>query len=224
MQVSAHHYYRRAQCLMYGIFQCWIPVLEGILPSERDKILLDLAFDMATWHSYAKLRMHTTHTVNSFRTQTKELGSQLRHYVNQLCSKYETKQLPGEAAASYRRKATKVKKAGSAPQQPNPSNMRSKSRKSSNFKPFNLETYKIHALGDYPDHIEQFGPTDCFTTQHVRFILPWFLLTHDHSPNRANSNIGGLRSFTSGPTRSGSSARLQNANGWNVVTVSTSTC
>ena len=66
MQVSTHHYYRRVQWLMYSIFQCWIPVLEGILPSEHDKILLDLAFDMAMWHSYAKLHMHTTHTVNSF--------------------------------------------------------------------------------------------------------------------------------------------------------------
>jgi hypothetical protein len=127
---------------------------------------------MATWHAYAKLQMHTTHTINSFRTQTKELGSQLHRYANKVCSQYETKKLPGEAAACYRRQATKVKKITSALQQPNPSSTRSKSRKGSNFKPFNLETYKIHALGDYADHIEQFGPTDCFTTQQVRSVPP----------------------------------------------------
>ena len=143
--------------------QCWIPVLEGILPDEHNKILLDLAFDMATWHAYAKLRMHTTHTIASLRSQTKELGSQLRRYVNKVCSQYETKQLPGEAAARYRRQATKVKK-GTSAFQPGPSSSR-------NFKPFNLETYKIHALGDYADHIERFGPTDCFTTQQVRSAL-----------------------------------------------------
>ena len=35
------------------------------------------------------------------------------------------------------------------------------------MKRFNMATYKIHALGDYADHITRLGPTDCFTTQHV---------------------------------------------------------
>jgi hypothetical protein len=66
---------------------------------------------MATWHAYTKLRMHTTHTIKSLRSQTKELGSQLRRYANKVCPKYKTKPLPGEAAAAYRRKAAKGKKA-----------------------------------------------------------------------------------------------------------------
>lgn len=41
-----------------------------------------------------------------------------------------------------------------------------------------MATYKIHALGDYADHITRFGPTDCFTTQHVR-----------HFPLFANLNL-----------------------------------
>jgi len=169
--------------VLYPI-QCWIPVLEGLLPdSEQNKILLDLAFDMATWHSYGKLRMHTTHTINSFRTQTKELGSQLRRYVNKLCSKHKTKRLPGEAAASYRRQAAKATKATSTPQQHNPPGAGSKTRKDPNLKFFNLATYKIHALGDYADHIERFGTTDCFTTQQVcSFPLGVALPHRDHPP------------------------------------------
>lgn len=180
---------------------------------------------MATWHSYGKLRMHTTHTINSFRTQTKELGSQFRRYVNKVCSQYKTKKLPGEAAASYRRQAAKVKKGGSAPQQPNQSSMGSKSRKDTNFKKFNLETYKIHALGDYADHIERFGTTDCFTTQQVRLFPPCFLPTHPNNPpNRGNLSISGSRSSTSAPTRSGLSVRSRNLNGWNTITASMLTC
>ena len=102
---------------MASTIQCWIPVLEGLLPdSQHNKILLDLAFDLATWHAYAKLRLHTTHTINSLRTQSKELGCLLRRYANKLCPKYATKPLPGESAAAYCRKAKKVKKAGPTPQ------------------------------------------------------------------------------------------------------------
>jgi len=207
--------------------QCWIPVLEGILPDDHNKVLLDLAFDMATWHSYAKLQTHTAYTIDSFRTQTKELGSQLRRYVNKVCSKYETKKLPGEAAASYRRKAAKVKKGASTSQQPDSSNTGSKSRKGSNFKKFNLETYKIHALGDYADHIKRFGTTDCYTTQQVWLfphILPLQVTHHDCQPNRGNLSTGGSRSSTSTPTRSGSSARSQNTSGCNIITASMLTC
>jgi len=148
--------------------KCWIPVLEDILPNqEHNKILLDLAFDLATWHAYAKLRLHTMHTIKSFRTQTKELRRQLRYYANKVCPEYATKPLPREAAASHRRKAAKAKKAASTPQPPKAPNAKSNTRKNSGFTPFNLETYKIHAIGDYADHIEQFGPTDYFSTQQV---------------------------------------------------------
>lgn len=141
-------------------------MLEGILPnSEHNKILLDLAFDLATWHAYAKLRLHTTYTIASLRSQTKELGRLLRLYANKLCPNYATNPLPREAAASHRRKvaSTKTKKAVPASRQPKaPPN--TTIPKGSGF---NLQTYKIHALGDYADHIEQFGPTDCFSTQQV---------------------------------------------------------
>lgn len=140
--------------------QCCMPVFEGLLPGEHDKIILDLAFDIATWHAYAKLRKHTEHTLASLQSQTKELGRQLRVFLKNVCSAYDTKPLPNEEAARVRRHAGKARKGGPTPQP-------GKSNRGSNVKQFNMATYKIHALGDYVDHIKRFGPTDCFTSQHV---------------------------------------------------------
>ena len=140
--------------------QCCIPVLEGLLPEEHNEVVLDLAFDIATWHAYAKLRKHTDHTLRSFRSQTKVLGRQLRRFLNKTCSSYNTKPLPNEEAARARRRAAAKAQKGDTTSQ-------KKSKRNSATKQYNMATYKIHALGDYVDHIMRFGPTDCFTTQHV---------------------------------------------------------
>lgn len=140
-------------------------MLEGLLPEEHNKIVLDLAFDIATWHAYAKLRKHTDYTVASFHSQTKELGHQLRMFRNKVGSAYKTKPLPSEEAARIRHSATKAKKGGTASQK--------NSHDDPNIKLFNMETYKMHSLGDYADHIVRFGPADCSTTQHVGlFSIP----------------------------------------------------
>ena len=152
--------------------QCWIPILEGILLGEHNEILLNLTFNMATWQAYSKLHMYISHTIKSLWSQTKELGCQLHCYANRVCSKYKTKPLPGEAAAACRQRVKK--KTAADPQQPNASNVKSTTSKATNVKQFNLKTYKIHALGDYADHIELFGPTDCFSTQQVCFVASQF--------------------------------------------------
>lgn len=202
-------------------------MLEGLLPNtEHNKVLLDLAFDLATWHTYAKLCLHTTHTIASLRSQTKELGRLLRHYANKLCPQYATKLLPGEEAAAYRRKAASTKKvtkkatkkAAPTPQQPKaPSKAKSAIPKGSGF---NLMTYKIHALGDYADHIERFGPTDCFSTQQVHSPLFRSILD-SHQFIRVNLSTAELSDFTSEPTRLGLSAKSQNKNEWNATIRST---
>ncbi|KAG6838659.1 hypothetical protein C0991_009889 [Blastosporella zonata] len=45
------------------ILQCSIPAFEGLLPEPHNKILLDLYFELATWHGLAKLKMHTETTL-----------------------------------------------------------------------------------------------------------------------------------------------------------------
>ena len=135
-----------------------MPVLEGLLPEEHNKIVLDLVFNTATWHAYAKLRKHTSHTLNSFHSQTKELSCQLHVFLNKVCSAYRTKALPSEEATQTHHCA-KAQKGDSTSWK--------KSNQGLDVRQFNMETYKIHALGNYINHILRFGPTDCFTTQHV---------------------------------------------------------
>ena len=152
-----------------------------MLPEPHNGILLDLAFDIATWHAYAKLRKHTEHTLRSLRSQSKELGRQLRTFLKKTCSQYKTKPLPGEEAARGRRRVARAKKGSATAQKTPGSNAKPAAEGDPELRPFNLATYKIHALADYADHIERFGPTDCFTTQHVRHISH-FLWTHLTKP------------------------------------------
>ena len=79
--------------------QCIIPAIEGLLPKKHEKHILDLLFLLATWHAYAKLRLHTDHTLTSFERLTKPLGAALRHFGGKLSDSFDTKELPKEASA-----------------------------------------------------------------------------------------------------------------------------
>ena len=122
--------------------------------------MLDLLFILATWHAYAKLRLHTDSTLQSFDAITKTLGKIIRQFVSKTCKAFVTKELPQEHAARGRRKAAKVAKTGKNVAQ-------GKTSTGVKIKHFNLQTYKLHALGDYPSMIRRFGTTDSYTTQIV---------------------------------------------------------
>ncbi|KAJ7627108.1 hypothetical protein FB45DRAFT_1082250 [Roridomyces roridus] len=49
------------------IVQCCLPVLEGLFPPEYEPLVLSLVYTFATFHAYAKLRMHTGITIVTFR-------------------------------------------------------------------------------------------------------------------------------------------------------------
>ena len=66
-------------------------------------------------------------------------------------------ELPSETAARWQRKEGKLNNSDS--RRHNPSGARPKL--------FNLNTYKLHALGDYVHTIHMFGTTDSYTTQIV---------------------------------------------------------
>jgi len=133
---------------------------------------------MATWHAYAKLRQHTEYTLRSFEVKTRELGDKLRHFSSHTCSAFQTKELPGEAAARGRRQVTNQKtRALSGKQlarQPQDQGGPAKSAKA-----FNLSTPKVHALGDYPSTIRWLGTTDSYSTQRVS--------SKHIAPNRSDS-------------------------------------
>jgi hypothetical protein len=129
---------------------------------------MDLLFTLATWHAYAKLRLHTDKTLKSFETVTKTLGKQLRRFVKTTCAVFDTKELPKEVAARAKRAARQAAQSGSVPSANAPVTSGAKS------KTFNLSTYKLHALGDYADTIRRFGTTDSYSTQMVCQSLHMF--------------------------------------------------
>lgn len=135
-----------------------MPVFDGLLPPPHNSIVQDLLFELATWHAYAKLRLHTTDTLNFFDASVRSLSQMVRKFVKTTCEAYVTLELPRETAARGRRGAAAANKSGvSIPRR----STESKRKK------LNLQTYKYHALGDYPDTIRQRGTTDNYTTQTV---------------------------------------------------------
>ena len=73
-------------------------MFDGLLPPEHDQIILDLLFELATWHSLAKLRLYTNSTLTALEASTNRLGSQLRKFASVTCEAFETHKLPSEEA------------------------------------------------------------------------------------------------------------------------------
>ena len=120
--------------------QCALPVLNGLIPSPHEAAVLDLIFVMGCWHAYAKLWLHTEQTLASFRCLTADLGVLLHHFSMVVCNAIKTTELPRERAARIRRTANAAGGSTTSGGGPKP-------------KGFNLNTYKLHALGDYPQAI-----------------------------------------------------------------------
>jgi hypothetical protein len=163
--------------------------------------------------------MHTDQTLALLDGATALLGVKFRHFVNNICRKFNTHELQREANARARRAAKKSsatsapsfepasQQADSAPQalatvqevsdehhslsatlippstktkQTNPGLLRlpavsstyrsaeSDSIAARRTKTFNLDTYKYHSLGDYVEHIQQYGTPDSYSTEPVR--------------------------------------------------------
>jgi hypothetical protein len=140
--------------------QCVIPVFDGLLPNPFNSIILDLLFELATWH-----RMHTETTLFHFENSTIRMGQIFCKFSRDCCAKFMTYDLPHETAAHVRWRARGAQTG--------------KTQSASNTtiarKPqiFNMLTYKLHALGDYVASIWRYGTTDNYSTQ-VVITFPWF--------------------------------------------------
>ncbi|KIK26402.1 hypothetical protein PISMIDRAFT_274760 [Pisolithus microcarpus 441] len=142
------------------ILQCIIPVIEGLLPEPFNGMILDLLFELATWHAFGKLRMHTETTLFHFDNSTTRLGNDIRKFANECCPAFRTYDLPRETAARARRQGSKTARVPTTSAViPKPAPVGRKQRS------FNLATYKLHALGDYVHTIRLFGTTDNYSTQ-----------------------------------------------------------
>ena len=162
------------------LLQCILPVIEDLLPDRtHGRAIMDLIFTLAEWHSIAKLRIHTTSTITQLRELTRIFGIRLRHFAKHICPEYDTKELPKEEAARMRRQAKQRAKQASSTGSVSTSDaalptVTASTGKSSTktSKTFTMSTYKLHAMGDYANHIERFGSTDSFSTQSVSFLSP----------------------------------------------------
>ena len=113
---------------------------------------------MGVWHACAKLRIQTESTIAFLKVQTRELGAALRLFAKKVCSAYETKELPSEAAARLRRGVNAAKKGKETTKNAG-------KRSTGNLqRSFNLNTYKIYAMGHYVEDIQRFGTTDNYST------------------------------------------------------------
>jgi hypothetical protein len=100
--------------------------------------------------------MHTDITLTILDEETTILGSQLRSLKSETCAAYQACELKREAASRARRDHKK----GSPATKP----------QERRAKTLNLNTYKVHALGDYVNTIKQYGTTDSYNSQIVSFF------------------------------------------------------
>jgi hypothetical protein len=133
--------------------QCALPVFDDLFSQEVQPSINNLLYTMAYWHSLAKLDLHTESTLDALTKATTRLGSELRRFANVTSQRFDTKETPTEQRKRLRRRAAENISGGTIT-----------ARLSQSFK---LDTSKIHALGDYVDHIKRFGPSGMISTQAV---------------------------------------------------------
>jgi hypothetical protein len=147
-------------------WQCIIPVLEGLLPSSYEQQVLTLLFVLAQWHALAKLRRHTDASIDALEHTTTKLGHELREF-RRYTSEMEVYETPKEVTTRQRRARTRARPRAALALDSDCFDEADAAVPGRQRKYFNLETSKLHALGDYPDMIRTFGTTDSFSTQTV---------------------------------------------------------
>ncbi|KAH9848677.1 hypothetical protein C2E23DRAFT_763412 [Lenzites betulinus] len=143
--------------------QCFCPTYEGLLrgpASTRDNgIVLDLGFDLAMWHCLAKLREHTTLTLDGLDVKTVDVGRSVRIFAKKTCTEYITFELPSKDEAARGRRKTAFNKGQGVASKVAAAAL-SKKRKY-----FSYTTYKFHAMRDYSPAIRAVASSDNFNTQ-----------------------------------------------------------
>ena len=126
--------------------------------------MLDVLFELATWHVLVKLRIHTDTTIDLLAAATETLTSAMRRFCSETCEDFDTRELEKEVAACRRCIVARAAKGDSRAG-------KGKATTGSKPKKLNLATYKYHALADYAETIQRFGPTDDYNTQIVGYVL-----------------------------------------------------
>ncbi|KAF8603666.1 hypothetical protein BDV93DRAFT_523134 [Ceratobasidium sp. AG-I] len=146
------------------VLQCIIPAIEGLMPRIYEQQIITLLFVLCQWHGLAKLRQHTSKTIDVLRRTTTRLGHELREF-RRYTSEFEVYETPKEVTTRQKRTLKKARPRAALAFDSDCLDEANKAIPARQRKYFNLETSKLHALGDYPEMIETFGTTDSFSTQ-----------------------------------------------------------
>lgn len=142
--------------------QVSLPVFENLF-GIHDKHILDLLFNLNALHSFAKLRLHSDLSLVILDDHMTQFGKSLQKFKNDVCPDFKTKSLAKEAGARHRRIARNCFRHGPSSK----GKEKVVDDEESSKKNFNINTYKIHALGSYGRFIRMFGTTDSYSTQVV---------------------------------------------------------
>ena len=134
-----------------------IPVFDALLPELHNEDVSTLLFTCAHWHALAKLCMHTDETLTLLDSITGCLGRGLRRFQQKHCTAFNTQELKREVEC---RQHCELKNTAGNSTAAVPQATRRK-------KTFNLQTYKLHALGDYVNSIRKYGTMDSYSTEIV---------------------------------------------------------
>jgi hypothetical protein len=93
--------------------QCAIPAFDGLFPELYNSSILKLLFLCNHWYGLAKLRSHTDPTLSVFDNVTVKTGAAFRHFANNICVDFDTRELAREEGQRKRREA---KQKGRTPQ------------------------------------------------------------------------------------------------------------
>ncbi|KAF7327131.1 hypothetical protein MKEN_00289800 [Mycena kentingensis (nom. inval.)] len=144
------------------ILQCLLPVAQGLF-GDFDELVQQLVFQFQVWHAFAKLRLHTSATIERFQDATTALCATIRKFARDTAG-VDTRELPREQAAQARQAAAKAaKRAASGGDSEAPAHDAAPVEQ--RVKMLNLNTYKFHCLPDYPTCIPDVGTTDSISTQ-----------------------------------------------------------
>ncbi len=164
-----------------GNLQVAIPAFEGLLPLRDGETIMDMLFELANWHALAKLRLHTSITLDIWRTVTRYMYASVRKFARTTCERHVTRELPQETLARARR-AKSARKSTKGPRVAPPRNAGPKIIKYNTW-----NTFKYHALGHQPSYVERSGTNDNFNSQVVSTtdlrVVTMLIETHRGSLN-----------------------------------------
>ena len=138
--------------------QCAMIPFEQMFRPEYDSIIQDMLWELAQFHGFGRGRIHWTTSLLMFDNSVITMGTAIRRFQMGVCPFIDTRELPRETDSRQHRKKASANDG-------QPVTITPKTRR------LNLNTYKYHRLGDYPQAVREFGPLDVYSTQTVRFAM-----------------------------------------------------